>query len=461
VSDRTVDYDSEMRVLSSMMHSDKACIEGLYCLGDSDFTDYLNRDLFNLIKAIYSQGAQPTLVEIYKEGQKLGFIQNTNDVQKIKNIAEHHIDDENISYWIDQVKRATKTRAFLAAMKKASGQYQESSTDIDDLLTETTSSLFALAMDDSDAVFDTPESIADLGIELINDRCEKYRRQQEELKMLGEIPLEGAPSGFKSLDQSTLGMKPGELIILGAQTGHGKTAFALNVARAASVDSGHSVLYINTEMSRQQIAARWGAILSDVALNQIRGGSLSNEQKETVVGAYNRLRNSKFYAISIPNLTPQKMDVLTRKYHLQKKIDLVILDYVGRMEKIKPDLAEWQVLEQIIKMQKILAQNLGIACFVLVQLNSDGSLQGAKRMENECDLMLKLFQVENKDDQEKVAKKIGKDYEEFNYRLYVSKARDAESGVNIPLVFDKPKQQIREAAVRQSVWADVGTVYAE
>lgn len=82
-------------------------------------------------------------------------------------------------------------------------------------------------------------------------------------------------------------------------------------------------------------------------------------------------------------------------------------------------------------------------------------------MENECDLMLKLFQVENKDDQEKVAKKIGKDYEEFNYRLYVSKARDAESGINIPLVFDKPKQQIREAAVRQSVWADVGTVYAE
>ena len=55
------------------------------------------------------------------------------------------------------------------------------------------------------------------------------------------------------------------------------------------------------------------------------------------------------------------------------------------------------MLEQIVKSQKILAQNLDIACMILVQLNEDGSLQGAKRMKNECDLMLKLVPVEPKE----------------------------------------------------------------
>lgn len=458
VAAHTSDYESEMRVLSGMMHSGKACIEGLYALKDEDFTNFLNRDLFNLIKSIYSQGVQPTLVEVLKEGHKLGFIKNTSDTEAIRSISSHHIEDENIGYWIDKVRQATKYRRFIDAMKKAGAHLREDDSGIDDILNTTTSDLFTLAMDDADSVFDTPESIADLGIQMVNERVERFRRQQEDLKILGEVPLDGVPMGIKSLDQSTLGMKPGDLVILGAQTGHGKTAFALNVARAASVDSKHSVLYINTEMSRQQIASRWGTILSDIALYQIKAGNLTNEQRETVVDAYNRLRRSRFYAISIPNLTPQKLDVLARKYHLQKNIDLIILDYVGRMEKIVPEMQEWQVLEQIIKAQKILAQNLGIACFVLVQLNADGTLQGARRMENECDLMLKLLPVDDKDTQTKIGEKNGKDYEEFNYRLYINKAREAEAGISIPLVFDKSCQQIREAAPKQTGYEDVGTV---
>ena len=169
-------------------------------------------------------------------------------------------------------------------------------------------------------------------------------------------------------------------------------------------------------MSKEQIARRWGSILSSVALYQLQSGSLTNEQQETVVQAYSRLKKSGFYSYSIPNLTPQKLDVLARKHKLQQDIKLVILDYVGRMEKILPDMSEWQVLEQIIKSMKLLAQNLQVACLVLVQLNPDGTLQGAKRMENECDLMLKLIPVPE-DGQKKIEERLKKLYEEFNYRI--------------------------------------------
>lgn len=450
------DQEAERRVLSGMMNSETACIEAIDKIRDTQFTDRLNRQVFVLLSDLYIRGTRPTYIELIKEGTTLGLIEKTRDVGIIQNIAESYIDDKNITYWINKVIQASKARETQSLLRKYAAQLSESKTDIQQFITEASSDFFALAMDAGSERIDTPQEIADLGIKLVNERVEKYRKLAEDCKVLGQVPMEGVPTGFKTLDNMTLGMKPGDLVILGAQTGHGKTAFAMNVARAACVENPNNILYINTEMSREQIARRWGAILSDVALYQIQSGSLTNDQRETVVQAYNRLRKSGFYPCSIPNLTPQKLDVLARKAKIQRDIKLVILDYVGRMEKILPDMTEWQVLEQVIKSMKLLAQNLKVACLVLVQLNPDGTLQGAKRMENECDLMLKMIPVSD-NGRKKIEEKLKKHFEEFNYRIFVQKARDAESGVSIPLVFDKPRQQIREAEETKTGWEDIAT----
>ena len=449
------DLEAERRVLSSMMHSETACIEAIYLLHEDEFAEYMNRQVFLLLESLYIRGIRPTLVELLKEGHELGFITKSKDIENIKYIAEHYADEKNIKYWAGKVKQAKKARQTQSLIRKCVAQMKDGKIDIDRFVADASSEFFALAMDTQAEKVDTPAEIADLGVKLVMERVEKYRQMAEEAKRSGQVPMEGVPTGFKTLDNMTLGLKPGDLAILGAQTGHGKTAFAMNVAKAACVDAQNNILYINTEMSKEQIARRWGSILSSVALYQLQSGSLTNEQQETVVQAYSRLKKSGFYSYSIPNLNPQKLDVLARKHKLQQDIKLVILDYVGRMEKILPDMFEWQVLEQIIKSMKLLAQNLQVACLVLVQLNPDGTLQGAKRMENECDLMLKLIPVPE-DGQKKIEERLKKLYEEFNYRIFVQKARDAESGRTIPVVFAKELQQIREARESKTGWEAYG-----
>jgi replicative DNA helicase len=452
------DYDAECRVLSAMMHSEQACIEALDSLHDTDFTDAYNRQLFQLLTALFAQHRiTPTLVEVLKEGQKLGFITSLKDIESVKNIAKFYIDDENIKYWIGKVRQAKKARDMQSLLRRFNAQMQDGIKDINQFITEASSEFFGLAMDSAEEKIDTPEELAELGIRLVNERVEKYRQIQEDAKFYGKVLLEGVPTGIPVLDRNTLGMKPGDLIILGAQTGHGKTAFALNVAKAVCIGGQNNILYVNTEMSRAQIAYRWGSILSGIGLSRIRGGNLTNEELSHVMTSYETLRRSGFYPTHIPNLTPQKLDILARKAKIQLDIKLLILDYVGRMDKIQPDMAEWQVLEQIIKSMKLLAQNLDIACLALVQLNPDGTLQGAKRMENECDLMLKLIPVK-KDDKKELEEILKKQFEEFNYRIFVQKARDAEGGMSIPIIFDKPKQQIREAEELKTGWEDLGQV---
>ena len=137
-------------------------------------------------------------------------------------------------------------------------------------------------------------------------------------------------TGFDSLNNVTLGYKPGDLIILGAQTGHGKTAFALHTAKAVTIEHKANILYLNTEMSRVQIALRWGSILSQVEHEKIRSGDLTSREFSEVLQGYSVLSNSGFYSYPCPNLTPEKIVSITRKFKAQYDIKMMI--YVGRMK---------------------------------------------------------------------------------------------------------------------------------
>lgn len=435
------DLESERRVLSSMLHSEEACIEAYHLLIDNDFYFPRHALIFQMISSLFERETKPTFVELLKEGHALGVFINTQDIEEIKYIIEQFIDDDNIKYWIKKVKDKSKLRRFESFLKKGYQLIQNSlEHDIEDTLMQAEEELTNLTALEADDRIDSPADMANLGYEEVEKRFLRYKEIMELHK--GVLPLEGLPTGFDSLNNITLGYKPGDLIILGAQTGHGKTAFALHTAKAIAIDSQSNILYLNTEMSREQIALRWGSILSQVEHDRIRKGDISQSELSVILHGYSKLRESGFYSYPCPNLTPDKTVSIARKFKAQKKIDMMIIDYIGRMDKADPKLQEWQILEQIIKAQKIIAQNLKIVVMCLVQLNPDGSLQGAKRMKNECDLMLKLAPIskEELETNEEIKK-----YLNPNYNLIIEKNRDGRSGVSLPIVFDMQKQILGDA----------------
>ncbi len=386
------DLESEHRVLSSMLHSEDACIEAYNLLTAGDFYSPRNALLFDLSCSLFLREVRPTLVEVLKEGHNLGVFTNPRDIEELKYTAEHFIDDENIKYWIEKVKDKSRLRKFVEFLKVS---YQilieQQGTDVEQILMSAEDKLTNLTALEIDDHVDEPADMANLGYDEVERRFLRFKSINELNK--GLIPLDGLSTGFDNLNHITLGYKPGDLIILGAQTGHGKTAFALHTAKAIAVDSKKNVLYLNTEMSREQIALRWGSILSGIEHERIRAGNINETELSIILNAYSRLRDSGFYSYPCPNLTPEKTISIARKFKAQKNIELMIIDYVGRMDKYDPRVPEWQMLEQIVKTQKMLAQNLKIAVMCLVQLNADGTMQGARRMKNECDLMLKLTPI--------------------------------------------------------------------
>jgi len=436
-----IDLESERRVLSSMLHSEEACIEACNSLQSSDFYSPQHATVFELTSSLYEREIRPTYVELIKEAHNLGMLTSSRDIDDLRFIAEHYIYDGNIKYWLQKVRDRSRLRKYEGFLRR---NYQvlneETDQDVEQILMaaeEELTNLTALEIDDH---VDEPDELAKLGYEEVERRFLRYKDIKE--RHHGVIPLDGLPTGFYNLNKVTLGYKPGDLIILGAQTGHGKTSFALHTANAIAVKDKNTILYLNTEMSRPQIALRWGSILSGIEHERVRSGEINESELSQILKGYSDLRQSGFYSYPCPNLTPEKTISIARKFKAQKRIDMMIIDYVGRMDKQDPRLQEWQVLEQIVKTQKMLAQNLQIVVMCLVQLNPDGSLQGAKRMKNECDLMLKLSPI-SKEEQEE-SEELKKFDTMPNYAIFIDKNRDGQSGIRIPIHFDLQRQIMKD-----------------
>jgi len=434
------DIESEQRVLSGMLHNEKACADALLTLTEQDFSDIYNQKVFSIAKNLYINSTRPTVAEILKQGLQTGLITGTQSADKLQEISSKYIDDGNIGYWVEQVKTKSRVRTMGAMLVKYHKALKNSKdTEAEKLLLEASNDFASLSLEVSTETIQEPGEVAKLGYDLVVNKMERYRQHMNE-NPFGAPPLDGVSTGIETLDALTMGYKPGDLIVVAAKTGDGKTSFALNATEAASVKGDRATLYINTEMSKQQIALRWGSILSGINHDKIKYGSITNEELTLIANAYAELEQSKFYPVSVPNLNPEKLQSLARIAKLKKDAQLVILDYIGRMDTEDAKIPEWKVLYNSVKGMKQLAQNLELASMVLVQITFEGFIQGSKQIKNECDLMLELVPL-SRDEVDELSVK----YESVNYKLIVVKNRDGKAGDAIPIWFDKTTQRIRQA----------------
>jgi replicative DNA helicase len=139
------------------------------------------------------------------------------------------------------------------------------------------------------------------------------------------------PTGLASLDEMVGGMRPGELIIVAGRTGMGKSW----VANFLSLKMGATkkpVLFFSAEMGKRSLVDRFICTLSQINLNRVINGTLSEEDMARFITAYDRFRSE--YPITIDDTNGSELTLnyirnQCRKLHLAKGgIGLVVVDYI-------------------------------------------------------------------------------------------------------------------------------------
>lgn len=239
---------------------------------------------------------------------------------------------------------------------------------------------------------------------------------------------------FKAVDEATGGMDGGDLIILSAPTGGGKSALALNMAIEIAAQ-GSPALYIDSEMSERQQAERIVSYIARTNHKAIRGGYLSAETKEKVFREVSAtLSCLPVYHERIPDLNTNNVLFEIRRAVRKHNIQAVFVDYVGRCDSIagrSKNIQPWEVLMDSARRLKTIAQTENIVVIMLAQLAKDNTLARASYMLHECDTWLNLRRLDDKETREVMEKRLP-----WSHVLEVRKARNGETGVKAYLRFD-------------------------
>ena len=177
-------------------------------------------------------------------------------------------------------------------------------------------------------------------------------------------------TGFSNLDRVLVGMGKGDLVLIGARPGMGKTSFALNIALNVAKNTKKEVCIFSLEMSAEQIAMRMLSTAAMIDNKKLRSGDLTDSDWNHIGDTCNELHDYDIVVDDTSDATVTNMRGKIRK-ELQKKKDiaLIIVDYLQLMQSERR--IDNRVLEigDISRSLKLMAKDFGIPIICCAQLS--------------------------------------------------------------------------------------------
>ncbi len=183
----------------------------------------------------------------------------------------------------------------------------------------------------------------------------------------------GIPSGIGELDRMITGLNKSDLIILGARPGMGNTSFALNIARNVAVNAEKTVCFFSLEMTRDQLAQRLLSSEAGIKSEKMRTGDLDSDEWTRLANAGAVLSKSNIYLDETSSITVSQIKA---KLLRMKKVDLVVIDYLGLMQSDKRAENRVNEVAQITRNLKVMAKDLKIPVIACAQLSRGTEQKG-------------------------------------------------------------------------------------
>ncbi|GIP61151.1 replicative DNA helicase [Paenibacillus woosongensis] len=189
--------------------------------------------------------------------------------------------------------------------------------------------------------------------------------------------LTGVPSGFEDLDKMTSGFQKGDLVIVAARPGVGKTAFALNVAMSASKDINEPTAIFSLEMSEPQLVQRIISSEGHVDGSRLRTGKLEEQDWYNVVMSISGMGN--VYLDDTPGINVAEIRAKCRRLKKRCGLGLIIIDYLQLISGSRRSENRQQEVSEISRTLKLIAKELNVPVIALSQLSRSVEQRQDKR----------------------------------------------------------------------------------
>lgn len=214
----------------------------------------------------------------------------------------------------------------------------------------------------------------------------------------------GLETGFRRLDEMTLGLHPGEFIILAARPAMGKTALALNIATNVA-SRGKAVAIFSLEMSRESLLTRVVCACARVDQMKFRAGFLNQNERDRIRAALSEVCAMPLFIDDSAAADLQTVHTKLAHLRARKGLDLVVIDYIQLMT-VKERENRNQEVNSLSRGLKLMAREFAVPFLVLSQLSRApeqrpgnhrpqlSDLRDSGGIEQDCDVCAFIFREE-------------------------------------------------------------------
>ena len=361
--------EAEMSVLGVAFLDDKLISKIVEEVNEDMFYDDRNKKLFQAIKSLHEQSIAIDVTTISDELDKTKNFSAVGGIEYLTEVIYSVATAANLDYYINIIKEKAIVRNLINTATDIVTEAYEEEDNVTSLLDTAEKNILDVVRSRQTSEF-VPIS-------------EALRSAQEQLEYLAQnkSTISGLETGFIDLDKATSGLHEGEMIVIAARPGMGKTAFALNIATHAAMTTKKAIAIFNLEMSKEQLVNRMLSALGGIEGKKLQNGQMMQTDWKKYNEAMSQLADTNMYIEDNAGITSSDIRAKCRRLASKPEgLGLVIIDYLQLLTLggKRPDSRQQEVSD-ISRSIKTMAMELKVPVIALAQLSRNAE----KRENNE------------------------------------------------------------------------------
>ena len=357
--------EAERAVLGACMTTADAWVEASGLLVPTDFYRYAHRRIFEAMLRLSTARVEIDLVTVKNELLKANALDDVDGPAYLASLTDGVPRSTNVAHYAGIVKQKAALRTLIAGANEMLKSAYDTSEAVDEILGKAEQTILGLSDLATTQGFESIRTIALRGMDAIEHAA------QHKVKVLG------VPSGFRDIDDLTLGWRPGKLITIAARPGVGKSSFAGNVAVHAAI-AGYPTGIASLEMEKDELFTRQLSSLARIDGHRLTGGYLSDLDWSRIATHLGTLAEAPLFIDETPAVSLLEIKSRARRLKAEHGLKLLVVDYLQLMRSSEKRENRTLELATITGGLKALAKELKIPVLMLSQLSRDVERRGGR-----------------------------------------------------------------------------------
>lgn len=421
--------EAEQSVLGAIIFDGDSFRHALQVLNPSDFYKKSHEIIFATAQEIYEQKMPIDIITMSNALKAKNALETVGGLSYLSHLANLVPTSANIQYHAQIVKEKAQKRQLLATcMKTMDALYEDN--EFNDILSQHRLQVSSITSNIGSGIV----SMRDIAKSTISFVERRYENRHD---------ISGIRSGLSDLDEITDGFQNGDLIIIGARPGIGKSAFAMSILQQSEIPSG----VVSLEMSDHQIGIRTLTSLAGIEMWRLRKGHIMHGQWDNIVKASGQMAELPIW-FSFSARKASAIEKVILEMIDRHGVKTIMVDYLQLVRSDSGKQNREREIAEVSNMLKAIAVDYKIPVFAIAQLNRElerredkrpilADLRDSGSIEQDADMVLFLYRDEyyNPNSPQKGIMEV-----------IVAKGRNTGTG-KVKVVFDGDRMQFKDMVV--------------